>query len=348
MHHSFLTEAQKVEQMLPHADGGIIPGDVHRYPELLALIQQHGSPVVAPECPMDGLPSVRSDPRGIARMGLDHLRDQGFRRMSFVGVSAFGYSSQRERHFRGAVEAAGYQYEPGYDADEALGPLQTRPQDDWQRWLRALPKPIGLLTAGADLGRITAAVCRDMGIYVPEEVAILGVDDDEIVCNLADPPLSTIDHGMEQIGYECAKLLDHLMDGGEPPAEPLVVPPVGVIPRQSTDALAIDDPDLREAIRFIRANACDGITAGQVVEHVIAGRRKIEQGFRRELGRTIHEEITRVKVEHAKRLLLQSKLRLHEIALRAGFSNPSRLNEAFHRIEQTTPTTYRRRHGGGG
>lgn len=335
-------------RLFPAADGILVyaPGLPQKGLKALPFLRRATVPIVALESPTTHPPGVHADNQAIGRLAFEHLRGQGFRRFAFWSLADFWFVSDREAGFRKAIEAAGLTY---------AKPLILRIRHvhwsqanslELQNWVRALPKPIGVFAANADMARQLCLACQAAGIYVPEEVAIIGCDDDEIICNLSQPKLSTIDHGLRRVGFEAAALLDRLMDGQAPPGAPIVVPPVGVIKRQSTDTLAAEDPEIAEALQFISANAASRIRAGDVVRHVEIARRKLERHFRRHLGRTIHDEITRVRITRAKELLVTSTMSLPELAEKCGYSSPSRLSEAFKRVTGMSPLGYRRMHVG--
>jgi LacI family transcriptional regulator len=186
--------------------------------------------------------------------------------------------------------------------------------------------------------------CRRAGIAVPEEVAVIGVDNEELVCKLAYPPLCSVDPGARSIGYEAAALLDRLMRGEPRPAAPLLIPPVGVIARLSTDVNAIADPDVATAMRFIREHACEGIGVDDVLSHVAVSRSVLQRRFRNLLGRSIHAMIASVRLERAKQLLLETDLPLAVIAKRAGYTHGEYLCSAFRQATGFPPGTYRREH----
>jgi LacI family transcriptional regulator len=186
--------------------------------------------------------------------------------------------------------------------------------------------------------------CRRAGIAVPEEVAVIGVDNEELVCKLAYPPLSSVDPGARSLGYEAAALLDRLIRGEPRPATPLLIPPVGVVTRLSTDVNAIADPDIAAAMRFIREHACEGIGVDDVLSQVPVSRSVLQRRFRSLLGRSIHAMIAGVRLQRAKQLLVETDLPLSVIAKRAGFSHVEYLCAAFRQATGRPPGTYRREH----
>ena len=183
--------------------------------------------------------------------------------------------------------------------------------------------------------------CRLVGINVPEEIAVLGVNDDDLICELANPPLSSVIHNARRIGYEAAALLDRMLSGAKKIPD-ILVPPLGVRTRQSTDLLAIEDPEIATAVRFIRENACDGIRVDDVLEHVALSRRAFELRFRKAIGRPPHEEIRRVQLERVKSLLVGTDYKLERIAELTGFSTAQYLAGLFRKVMHTTPGNWRR------
>ena len=210
----------------------------------------------------------------------------------------------------------------------------------------ALPKPIGVMTCNDDRGLQVLDACRRMSILVPEEVAVIGVDNDEIICNLSSPNLTSVDVNTYNIGYEAAALLDRMI-AGEPAAEKLVLLAPGiVVTRGSTDVLATEDRELAEAIRLIRAHACEGLRFKDFVKMTNLSRRTLERRVRNLLGRSPKEEITRVQLESAKRLLWTPTCPSSPSPKNAASASPSTSARSFMpRLEPPPPCTARGRDG---
>jgi len=185
--------------------------------------------------------------------------------------------------------------------------------------------------------------CRRCAIAVPDEIAVIGVDNDELLCELSDPPLTSLIPNTHRTGYDAAALLDELMSGKRPPAQAHLVPPVGVATRQSTDVVAIEDRSVAMAMRHIREHACDGINVKDVLRAAPQSRRRLESAFRRLFGRTPHEEILRLQLDRAKHLLVATDLPLSEIAERAGFAHVEYLSVVFKKQFGVPPSRYRAR-----
>ena len=211
------------------------------------------------------------------------------------------------------------------------------------QWLGELPKPIGVMACNDDRGREVLEACRDARLLVPEQIAVVGVDNDELLCDLADPPLSSVALNAETGGYRVAALLDKMMRGQVRRKQTLVVEPLHVIVRRSTDIIALDDADVASALRFLHDNAMRPIGVADVVRHVQLSRRSLEIRFQNAVGRTVHAEIQRVRIERAKQLLIETDLPIPKVAEATGFGSASYLGQVFRQILETTPARFRRK-----
>ena len=287
------------------------------------------------------LPWVETNDEEIARLAAEHLMERGFKRFAFCGDARFNWSRWREKFFSARLRAAGHACEVfGKGAGGAQGDVAAEARD-LARWLRELPKPVGLM-AGYDIrGQQVLAACRGAGLAVPDEVAVIGVDNDTLLCELASPPLSSVIPNAHRAGYEAAALLDRLMAGKRVAATARLIAPLGVAERQSTDVLAVDDRDIARAVRFIREHACEGINVGDVLRAAPLSRRVLEQRFQRLLGRTPREEILHVRLGRVKQLLGETDLPLYLVAERAGFEHTEYLSVVFKRETGRTPSAWR-------
>jgi LacI family transcriptional regulator len=288
------------------------------------------------------LPCVETDNEEIARLALDHLYERGFRNLAYCGDDHFPWSLDRGRWFeRLATEAecSVSLYRGGRRRGAAAAWEQA--EKELAAWIRELPKPCGLMACYDIRGRQVLEVCRRSGIAVPDEIAVIGVDDDDLLCNLSDPPLSSVVPDTHRTGYAAADLLDRMMAGESVEPGVRLVKPTGIVTRQSSDVLATADADISTAVRFIRDHACDGINVEDLLRAVPISRRVLESRFRRMLGRTPHDEILRVQLARVKQLLEETDLSLAVIADRAGFKHVEYLSVVFKRHFHRPPSQYR-------
>jgi LacI family transcriptional regulator len=286
---------------------------------------------------------ILGDNARIAQLAFTHLKECGLRHFGFCGLAPGLHRNQdlRRQEFQHLVEQAGFpcsgfHYHP-HPSDWDRSRLQMA------AWLRALPKPVGILACYDDCGYQILEASHLAGLQVPEEVAILGMDNDPVMCSLTLPPLSSIDVNGALIGYEAAAWLDRLMDGCKPPPSPVLIEPRGVVARRSTDILAWDDPEVCAAVRFIQEHACEGIRVSDVLKVVSLSQTALEQRFHQHLGRTPKAELLRVKIERACQLLGETDLPLKNIASLAGFSSEKYFSYAFLHQTGISPTAYRKR-----
>lgn len=290
---------------------------------------------------LPNLPWFETDDAEIARLAFEHLRERGFRSFGYCGDSHFNWSNWRMDQFARLARAEGFEcaiYKPsqGFALDD------EQQIDDIGRWLGTIRKPVGIMACYDLRGQQVLDACRRHGIAVPDEVAVVGVDNDDLLCELSHPPLTSVIPNTARTGYEAAKLLDQLMRNQPGDAEhPHLIPPLGIATRQSTDTLAIEDRQLAKAVKFIRDRACEGINVADVLREVPQARRVLESHFKKTLGRTPHQEIIRVRLERVKRLLSETELTLDAIAERVGFSHVEYLSVAFKREVGMPPSKYR-------
>lgn len=293
-----------------------------------------------------GFPCVGIDNEAIVHQVVEHLLGCGFKQFAFCGVSrpTGFWLNLRGELFQKLVCARGYPcrlFDSKGIPQEAT-PIWEHEQTQIADWLVRLPKPIGIFACNDDRGQQVLDACRRVGILVPDEVAVIGVDNDEILCNLAYPPMSSVDINTQQVGYEAAALLDRLMKGAKAPKEPLFLPPHGIVARESTNVLATDDRELAAAIRIIREHACEGLRIKDLIRKITLSRRELERRIRRLLGRSPKEEILRVQIERAKQLLTMTDLSAAVISEKCGFSEPKYFSQVFRMRAGQSPAAYRK------
>lgn len=311
------------------------------------VILATGLPAVDIRGAVEGLaiPFVGLDNRPICQLGFEHLQNCGLKNFAFCGTPR-GENPNQDRRcdmFVEFVEEAGERCEIFLGSPRrGKGSWETE-QQQISRWLRGLRKPVGVMTCHDDRGHQTLDACRRAGLRVPDEVAVIGVDNDAHLCNLCTPPLTSIDVNPSRIGYEAAALLNQLMNGMPRPAKPVLLgPPRGLVPRQSTDVLAIEDQDVAAALRFIREYATNGIQVRDVVANARRSPSTLERRIKAALGRTIKAEISIARLQRAKLLLQETDLSIGAVATRSGFSEPKYFCEVFRKSERMTATAYRK------
>jgi LacI family transcriptional regulator, galactose operon repressor len=292
-----------------------------------------------------GLPFVGVDNRPVARLAFDHLQDCGLRHFGFCGTPRGENPNQDNRcdFFIELVEHAGYK------CNVFLGENRATRTDDWEKqqdriaaWLIGLPKPVGVMTCHDDRGHEVLDACRRAGLESPDEVAVIGIDNDPNLCNLCSPPMTSIDVNPGRIGYEAAAVLMRAMKGGGIPKEPVLLgPPRGVAARQSTDMLSVEDPEVASAIRYIREHAVDDLRVSEVLARASRSPSTLERRIKKILGRTIKAEITRIRLARAKLLLCETELPVAKIAHRVGYVEPKYFCDVFRRKEGITASAYR-------
>jgi LacI family transcriptional regulator len=294
------------------------------------------------------LPSVRPNDTASARLAFEHLRERGFRHFAFCGFNGADYSDIRRDGFARCAAAANLHChvfaEPQKARSASTRELEARGLKDGEhvaRWLKKLPKPVGLMACNDIRGQQVLNACRAASITAPDEVAVVGVDNDEVLCELADPPLSSVSLDTERIGYEAAALLDQMIAGNKPKQPHIFVEPAGVITRRSTDVLAIEDRHIASATRLIRERACEGIDVSDVLKFVPLSRSTLERRFIRVLGHSPKEEILRARLARAKQLLAETDFPLAQVAEKVGFEHPEYLSVIFKKKTRLTPGEFR-------
>ncbi len=316
-------------------------------PELAGAFRKLAVPVVDLNDMFDDLqlPWVGSDHAGIGRLGAEHLLARGYRHYAFVGFSEERWSDQRLAGFQTAVAAKGFSvhtYQSPWRGPNV--PQWDQDMDDIARWLQQLPQPLAVMTCNDVRGLHVLDACARVDIAVPEQVAVLGVDNEALLCELCSPPLSSVEPNPEGIGYAAAELLDTLMAGRRPRAKRQRIAPVGVMTRRSTESLAIQDPVVSAALRFIRDQAVFGCNVDDVLRQVRVSRSVLERRFREHLKRSPQAEIRTVQFSRVKQLLTETDFTLEHIAELSGFAHPEYLSVAFKKAFGLTPGSYRQQH----
>jgi LacI family transcriptional regulator len=304
------------------------------------------------------LPFISSDAEQVARLAFDYLAGKHFSHFAYYGITEARWSTERLRHFSACVRRSGhslhlFQGKPVHMTNTItsfarlwIDTTMKRGQAELAAWLQDLPKPIGILTSCDILGCHLSQVAAEIGLSVPDDIAILGIDNNESLCNIASPPLSSIALNLCKAGYDAAELLDQILSGRATlDGQQIKILPIAVKERASTDILAIDDPDVREALKYIRAHNGEPLQVEEIARHLCISKRSLQMKFHHLLKTSIHDVIVHAHYNLARQLLIETDLSIDEIALRAGFHYSSNMRRAFLDIAGLLPHKYRQVHG---
>jgi LacI family transcriptional regulator len=295
--------------------------------------------------PFPGVPKIRPDNVGIGHLGAEHFLERGHQHFGFAGFSNDEWSCERRDGFVEALRLAGrtcHVFDVNYPGD--LTPVWDLEQiTALADWISRLPKPAGVMACFDLRAQQLISAAQASNVLVPEEVAILGANNDPIRCELSYPPLSSVAPNGFQSGYRAAETLAGMLAGRAPANLDQRIEPLGVVTRPSTDVLAIDDRNVATALSFIRERACQGISVDEVVTHAHASRSQLEKKFRHHLGRSPQAEIRRVQVGKIRQLLFETDFPLKKIAELTGFEHVEYMCVLFKRLTGDSPGIYRKK-----
>ncbi|MDP6633672.1 MAG: substrate-binding domain-containing protein [Phycisphaerae bacterium] len=294
--------------------------------------------------PSNTFPSVFPDFEAIGVMGARHLIGRGCRQLGFLGSSAEAATRLMLKGFRSELKTSGLSCSVRRFKMHNLGREQN-----WRaltsglsEWVDTWSTPIGIFSI-LDLGcHYLIHICRSKGLHVPRDVSLIGVGDNRVVCESASPSITSINPGYVQLGYQAAALLDRLMDGAAPPDQPILVPPAGLIQRESTDSYAVDDPVVARALRFISEHGHEPITVDDIARAAVMTRRSLERRFQKIMQRTIGQELLYMRLERSKRRLAETDEPLKQVAADSGFNSRRSFDRAFISNEGVSPSQYRK------
>lgn len=303
-----------------------------------SLLSRAGIPVVytSSRDPEPRPMTVTCDNHAIGALGAAHLIERGLRNLAFVGFKGHQYSLEREQGFEKHARANGMVVQVSNEHFE----LSNLRRSALARWLRSLPTPVGILCCNDIRSRHVVELCRILGISIPFDAAILGVDNEEIICLASDVPLSSIDPDSFRIGYQAAALVIEAIDGKKVPTS-RVIPPLGVVPRDSTATTACDDAVVSDALRIIHTRTDQRLGVTQLARELGQSRRTLERRFRLSLRRGVSEVLRHARLQRARQLLLDTDLSLSEVAEAAGFSDARQMRAVFRRLLKTSPLQVR-------
>jgi Transcriptional regulators len=344
----FYKEPIDLKSSIPNLTGwkpdGIIMRDTLITKELLKLkiptiFAPHGS--VYPR----NIPVIITDSSSIAKMASDHFIEKGFKNLAFCGYDSFEWSEQRKSYFNR------FNNEAGFRTYNYVSSKRFRP-NDWEkeqqhvcRWIKDLPKPVGIFACNDDRGLHILEVCKLMNLKVPEDVAVIGVDNDLMVCEFGYPPLSSIALNIESAGFEAAKLLDKMMSSGNKmKGRKIIATSSHILQRQSSDILAVDDKEVAQAIQFIKDHAKNKILIKDMLRTAGIGRRALEKRFRNTIHRTIYHEIQQVRIESISKLLIETDLPISQITSLYNFTDAEHISRFFKKEKGMSLREYRKIH----
>jgi LacI family transcriptional regulator len=319
-------------------------------PAITRTLLASGLPIVAVELTTSQLADrrlvhrvsqIRSDSHRAGRIAAEHLLDCGLTSLAFCGYRGRNWSERRQEGFCERLREAGLSYEV-YQSPRGRALPWHREQPRVIAWVRSLTKPVGIMACNDNRGWQLIEACIQAGLRVPDDVAVVGVDEDQLLCEMASPPLSSVALNLERAGYQAAELLDGLMTGRIKQPRQINIDAMFVTPRRSTDILAVEDRHVAAAARFVRDHFRQAITVDDVVAQAGCSRRGLEIRFQRCLGRSIRQEIQRARLAWSKRLATETNLSVEKIAAAAGFSGLSYLSQVFRRELGMTLSEYRR------
>ena len=325
-------------------------GIITSNPEITRKFSENGTPTVVFQNYSDGyyektIPRICLDNHAIGQMAAKEFLDRGYKNFAYWGGgNGVDISHARIQAFRNMIILEGYDLLV-YNGNKKYKNSWEKEQTYTAQWLMSLPKPVGIFVYDDNSGRDLIEVAKTANIKIPEDVAIMGVGNDILICNFCTPPLSSIVLDNETGGYEAAGLLHQLMVNSSTQKHSVVIKPLTVCTRQSTDIMAVHDEDVNSALCFIHRNCQKNIYVQDVVDAVAISRRRLQEKFCRVLGRTISDEIARVRTEQISRMLLNTDLTVQQIALKFGYNGLSHISRFFKRQVGFSPVEYRKRYG---
>jgi LacI family transcriptional regulator len=289
-----------------------------------------------------GIPNILGDDRQIGTMAADYLVGKGFRHFGFCGFKNMWWSDDRGRFFAEHLQARGFDVEFYPHPPGRKQPAWSEEPDFMAKWIKTLPKPCAIFACTDDRCRQLSEACKRAGIKVPEEVALLGADNDELVCEFASPPLSSIVLNAEKTGHDAAAVLHRMMQGEDVGEITVPIPAPRVVTRQSTDIMAIEDPLVAQALNYIREHYRKGITVDEIAQKIGVSRRVLEIHFRKAMDRSIFEEVLRLRMDHACVLLTETNLSIAQVAEALNYEEIKYFSRGFKKVMDISPLAYRK------
>ena len=278
---------------------------------------------------MPNIPAVVTDGKSIAQLAVQHLMNRGFKYFAFCGFHGLGFSVEREKYFSELVKQKSFECFIYKQTSNKKFTTWKNEQHRMADWLEKLPKPIGIMACNDDRGQHVLEACKSADIKVPEDVAVIGVDNDSLICDLCEPPLSSIALNTVEAGFRAAELLNNLMNGEPMHGQEILVSPTHIVKRQSTDILAIDDKNVVLSLKYIRENAKEKLPVNDIVKQTSLSRRALENRFRKYLGRSIMSEVRRIRINLITSMLIETDMSINEISSIFNFTDPEHISRYF-------------------
>lgn len=329
---SFYREPRGLKTHIPHIENWDADGIIMRNTSISNSLIDMQLPVVSVlhyQKKESNIPIVVTSANEISQLAAQHLLNRGFTNFAFCGFNDFDWSNERCINFVSQIEKGGFQINVYKQPSSKKYKSWKNEQQYMAEWLNKLPKPIGIMACNDDRGQHVLEACKIAELTVPEEVAVIGVDNDTLICDLCDPPLSSIALNIEEAGYKTAELLDQLMNGEKMNRQVIPVLPTHIVRRHSTDILAIQDKNLVLALTFIRENARQKILVNQVVKSTALSRRSLEKRFNKTLGRTIMGEVRRIRIDLICKMLTETDMSISEITATFNFADIEHISRYF-------------------
>ncbi|MCF2500280.1 AraC family transcriptional regulator [Dyadobacter chenhuakuii] len=319
------------------------------YNKDIEKIVQAGIPVIAQDFKerFAEIPNITGGYHEAGQLGADYFLKKGFTNFAFYGFNDIVWSRERAEGFEERLKKRGHKVHYFEHKKARSTELWYYKPSSLSRWLKSLPKPISLMTCDDNQGQHITEACRQLGIRIPEEVAVLGVDNDEMICDLSDPPLSSIALDAEKGGYDAAKLLDHMIKHGTAHYYDIIVKPVQVITRHSTDIYATNDDHIASSLKYIHQNIDKNLHVDEVVKQVPLSRRALEKRFLEITGYPIYKYIFNLRIEKFTQKLLDTDMSVFEIALDMGLTDSKNIARQFRQAKGCSPSVYRNRYVAG-
>ena len=344
----FYNEPGGLATVMPKMKHWNADGIIMRQSRRVSVALKSGAPFIISshqqEPPKD-TPFITTDDVKIGRMAAEYLLDRGFQYFAFCGFDDIYWSRNRCKNFSKRIAESGFETHIYKQPKSRTKRLWENEQVTMADWLKSLPKPVGVMTCNDDRSHHVSEACKTAGLGIPEQVAILGVDNDELACELSDSPLSSVALNVQKGGYEAAELLDKLMAGEKPKKQTIIIEPTHIVTRRSTDILAIEDHEVAEAVSFICRHSKEPIQVNDVVNEIALSRRVLERRFRKVLNRSVLGEIRRVRIEQVARMLVETNLPISRIASALGYYSVENIGRYFRREKGMSPLAYRKQYG---